>query len=504
MSVVLETSIGDLVIDLYTEERPNCCKNFLKLCKIKYYNLNLFNNVQKNFMAQTGDPTGTGRDGESIYSFVYGEQAKYYEMEKFPKIKHRKLGAVSMVNNGHDMHGSQFLITLAPELDYLDGKHTVFGEVAKGFDVLEKLNEWICDKEGTPYQDIRIMHTVILDDPFEDFSALSEKNRCLSPEPTDEKLESGRIRIDEDVDALDGLTPEELDEYTKNKEARTRTKLLEIIGDLPEADMKPPENVLFVCKLNQVTTDEDLELIFSRFGQINSCEVIRDSKTGDSLCYAFIEFDKEEDCETAYFKMDNVLIDDRRIHVDFSQSVAKVNWKGKGTGTGYFEDKTSFKKDEPDVRKPKYQVHSKSRKGEGYELVFDENENNRKPKYEEMSRGRDNRNDRYSSNDRNYNKRDREYKRDDSYKKDYIKKEESEKPRDRTNERYRDNDRHYREKSTERHRDKYHEKSSHRDRDRERDRDNERDRDRDRDNKEKKHRKEYERSEDRHHQKHRR
>ena len=94
-----------------------------------------------------------------------------------------------------------------------------------------------------------------------------------------------------------------------------------------------------------------------------------------------------------------------------------------GTGTGYFEDKTSFKKDEPDVRKPKYQVHSKSRKGEGYELVFDENENNRKPKYEEMSRGRDNRNDRYSSNDRNYNKRDREYKRDDSYKKDYIKKD---------------------------------------------------------------------------------
>ncbi len=77
-------------------------------------------------------------------------------MEKFPIIKHRKLGAVSMINNGQDMHGSQFLITLAPNLDYLDGKHTVFGEVAKGFDVLEKLNEWICDKENIPYQDIRL------------------------------------------------------------------------------------------------------------------------------------------------------------------------------------------------------------------------------------------------------------------------------------------------------------------------------------------------------------
>ena len=176
----------------------------------------------------------------------------------------------------------------------------------------------------------RIMHTVILDDPFEDFKALEEMNRCESPEPIDDRLDSGRIRIDEDVDELDGLTPEELEEYTKSREARTRTKLLEIIGDIPDADVKPPENVLFVCKLNQVTTDDDLELIFSRFGKINSCEVIRDKKSGDSLCYAFIEFDREEDCETAYFKMDNVLIDDRRIHVDFSQSVSKVNWKGKG------------------------------------------------------------------------------------------------------------------------------------------------------------------------------
>ena len=67
--------------------------------------------------------------------------------------------------------------------------------------------------------------------------------------------------------------------------------------------------------------DDDLELIFSRFGKILSCEVIRDRKTGDSLQYAFIEFEKKESAEQAYFKMENVLIDDHRIHVDFSQSV---------------------------------------------------------------------------------------------------------------------------------------------------------------------------------------
>ena len=67
-----------------------------------------------------------------------------------------------------------------------------------------------------------------------------------------------------------------------------------------------------------------------RFGKIVCCEVIRDKKTGDSLQYAFVEFDNQASCEQAYFKMDNVLIDDRRIHVDFSQSVSKYRWKGKG------------------------------------------------------------------------------------------------------------------------------------------------------------------------------
>ena len=68
-------------------------------------------------------------------------------------------------------------------------------------------------------------------------------------------------------------------------------------------------------------TDDDLNTIFSRFGPIVSCEVIRDKRTGDSLQYAFIEYENQKDCEQAYFKMPGVLVDDHRIHVDFSQSV---------------------------------------------------------------------------------------------------------------------------------------------------------------------------------------
>ena len=60
-------------------------------------------------------------------------------------------------------------------------------------------------------------------------------------------------------------------------------------GDLPSADVKPPEEVLFICKLNPVTTDADLQIIFSRFGQIQDCYIARDAQTGASLCYAFLE-----------------------------------------------------------------------------------------------------------------------------------------------------------------------------------------------------------------------
>ncbi|XP_051853882.1 peptidyl-prolyl cis-trans isomerase-like 4 [Antechinus flavipes] len=382
MAVLLETTLGDIVIDLYTEERPRACLNFLKLCKIKYYNYCLIHNVQRDFIIQTGDPMGTGRGGESVFVQLYGDQARFFEAEKMPRIKHKKKGTVSMVNNGSDQHGSQFLITTGENLDYLDGVHTVFGEVTEGMDVIKKINETFVDKDFVPYQDIRINHTVILDDPFDDPAGLSIPDR--SPEPTKEQLDSGRIGADEEIDDFKGRSAEEIEEIMAEKEAKTQAILLEMVGDLPDADIKPPENVLFVCKLNPVTTDEDLEIIFSRFGPIKSCEVIRDWKTGESLCYAFIEFEKEEDCEKAFFKMDNVLIDDRRIHVDFSQSVAKVKWRGKG---GKYT-KSDFKEYEKDQEKSKFALKDKAKPKQDakYDLVLDEETEDSKSSHSHSSK----------------------------------------------------------------------------------------------------------------------
>lgn len=235
-----------------------------------------------------------------------------------------------MVSLGDNLIGSQFFLTLGADLTSLDGQHCVIGQVTEGMEILRHLNDAICDHTHRPYQDIRVTHTVVLDDPFDNPRGFKAPSR--SPSPSAERLQGGRIGADEDIDDTAGKTEQEIHEMLLEREAKARATILEIVGDLPDADVAPPENVLFVCKLNPVTCDDDLEIIFSRFGKVKGCEVIRDRTTGDSLQYAFVEFEDSKACESAYFKMDNVLIDDRRIHVDFSQSVAKVQWKGKGRG----------------------------------------------------------------------------------------------------------------------------------------------------------------------------
>lgn len=357
----------------------------MKLCKIKYYNGCLFHTVQKDFTAQTGDPTGTGIGGESVYKFLYGEQARFFGDEIRVDLKHAKTGTVAMASAGENLNASQFYITLRDNLDYLDEKHTIFGEVAEGLETLSRINESFVDEKNRPYKNIRIKHTYILEDPFDDPPQLAGLIPDASPEgkPKDE-VDDG-VRLEDDWVPLDEqLSAAELEEVIRSKDARSSAVVLESIGDIPDADIKPPENVLFVCKLNPVTEDEDLHTIFSRFGTVVSAETIRDFKTGDSLCYAFIEFENRQACERAYFKMDNALIDDRRIHVDFSQSVSKL-WNqfrrrdhqtGKGKGCFKCGGVDHIAKDCTGQQPAKYILRDDNRQHGGYsdsryEMVFD-------------------------------------------------------------------------------------------------------------------------------------
>lgn len=144
---------------------------------------------------------------------------------------------------------SQFIITLGDSLDYLDGKAVIFGKVVEGFDVLEKVNDAFVDDRGRPLKDIRIRHTVILDDPFDDPQGLVVPPE--SPLPSKAQLATVRIADDEELD--DNMDEEAMEKLRREREARAQALTLEMVGDLPFAEVKPPENVLFVCKLNPVT-----------------------------------------------------------------------------------------------------------------------------------------------------------------------------------------------------------------------------------------------------------
>jgi peptidyl-prolyl cis-trans isomerase-like 4 len=320
--------------------------------------------------------------------------------------------------------GSQFVITLGSNLNDLDGKAAVIGTVVEGVEVLDKLDSVIADESGWPLRDVRIKHTIVLDDPFPDPDGLVEP-------PSPKAMSAAQlttVRIADDEDLTEETDPEQLEKLTRQREARAQALTLEMVGDLPFAEVKPPQNILFIAKLNPVTQDADLELIFSRFGPILSCEVIRDAKSGDSLQYAFIEFDKQEDCERAFEKMQEVLIDDHRILVDFSQSVSKLSgiWrdgenakrsrkvKGGWGGVDNLEAKKQYRDEvERVVDKGNMMFDRRQNGGDGGEKKRERSRSPRREKKRERerSRGRDrddrprHRNDRDRDRDRDHHRR---------------------------------------------------------------------------------------------------
>lgn len=310
MSVLLETSLGDMVVDLYHEEVPFACENFLKLCKLKRYNDGHFFSVENGFVARACDRTIPAGPGSSIYELTARRPPSARETHR--NVSHARRGTISLTGDGT---GSEFFVTLAVDQHHLDRAHTPFGLVAEGQSVLDALCALDVRADHRPYRAVRIRHTIILHDPFPDPVGMPAPP--ASPLPSQEPP-AGFLASDDEADGVDEGAATEAAERLK---AQSSASVLEIIGDLPDADVAPPDNVLFVCRLNPVTQADDLEIIFSRFGRCKA-DVVCDPRSGKSLNYAFVEFDNAKQCEAAYFKMDKALVDDRRIRVDFSQSVS--------------------------------------------------------------------------------------------------------------------------------------------------------------------------------------
>ena len=138
-----ETSIGNFTIELFEAEVPNTVGNFVKLAEKNFYNGGIFHRVIDRFMIQGGDPTGTGRGGPG-YQFAD---------EIHPQLKHSEAGILSMANAGPNTNGSQFFITLVPT-PHLDGRHTVFGKVVEGMDVVKKIGKTPTARGDRPITDV--------------------------------------------------------------------------------------------------------------------------------------------------------------------------------------------------------------------------------------------------------------------------------------------------------------------------------------------------------------
>ncbi|KIY67563.1 cyclophilin-like protein [Cylindrobasidium torrendii FP15055 ss-10] len=146
--VILETSLGEIKLELYTQHAPKTTANFKELAKRGYYNGVVFHRIIADFMIQGGDPTGTGRGGTSIYG-------QKFEDEISPELRFTGAGILAMANSGPNTNGSQFFITLAPT-PFLDKKHTIFGRVLNGMRVVQRLGSVATDPQDRPKEDVKI------------------------------------------------------------------------------------------------------------------------------------------------------------------------------------------------------------------------------------------------------------------------------------------------------------------------------------------------------------
>ncbi|KAI9224941.1 cyclophilin-like domain-containing protein [Blastocladiella britannica] len=163
MSVTIHTDLGDIKIEVFCDAVPRAAENFLALCASGYYNGCLWHRNIPGFMVQTGDPTGKGKGGDSIWGGKFDDEIR-------PTLKHNARGIVSMANSGPNTNASQWFICYAKQA-HLDSKYTVFAKVIDGWDTLEELEKLPVDAKSRPTKEIRIRNITIHANPLADKKA---------------------------------------------------------------------------------------------------------------------------------------------------------------------------------------------------------------------------------------------------------------------------------------------------------------------------------------------
>jgi cyclophilin family peptidyl-prolyl cis-trans isomerase len=170
---IIHTSMGDVEVELYNNDAPQTVDNFSKLSQRGYYDKLTWHRVIKGFMIQGGDPSGDGTGGESAFGGYFADEinpeslglseSQVLDLEKTGYNYDRKLsshkmevGSLAMANSGPDTNGSQFFIVTEKAQPHLDGKHTVFGKVTKGLDIVKAISEVPADDQDKPLNPVLI------------------------------------------------------------------------------------------------------------------------------------------------------------------------------------------------------------------------------------------------------------------------------------------------------------------------------------------------------------
>ena len=153
MQAIIQTNHGPIHVELFPDDAPKTVDNFVKLANDGFYDRVIFHRVIPDFMIQGGDPTGTGSGGPG-YSFE--DEFNDHKVER---------GALAMANAGPNTNGSQFFIVTTDAAPWLDGKHTVFGRVTDGMDVVDAISELPRDARDKPNDDVVIESVSVSDGP---------------------------------------------------------------------------------------------------------------------------------------------------------------------------------------------------------------------------------------------------------------------------------------------------------------------------------------------------
>ncbi|XP_071953445.1 spliceosome-associated protein CWC27 homolog [Antedon mediterranea] len=250
--VLLKTSCGDIDIELWSKETPKACRNFVQLCMEGYYDNTVFHRIIKGFIAQGGDPTGTGEGGVSIYG-------KTFKDEFHSRLKFVRRGLVAMANAGPNDNGSQFFFTL-DRCEHLTGKHTIFGKVAGNTIYnMVKLSEVETDGDDRPIFPPTIKSTQVLANPFEDIIPREIKKKENEKGETKSKNKSKATKNFSLLSFGEEAEEDEEEVNVVSKQIKTKSKSAHDLTDDPKLSAQAALEVdLPPAKKQRVEETEDI------------------------------------------------------------------------------------------------------------------------------------------------------------------------------------------------------------------------------------------------------